>query len=85
MTTATTEETTRVELGPAIAAILRDHADRLSAESRGATVDTDDLDAMERRVWQLREPASIRQTADVVAEMSAQNIVQALRAYAHPF
>jgi hypothetical protein len=85
MNTATTEEATRVELGPAIAAILRDHADRLSADARGVTVDADDLDALQRRVTQLREPADINRLADDVAEWSSQDILQALRIHARPF
>jgi hypothetical protein len=80
-----TEEAAQVEIGPAIAAILRDYADRLSAEARGTTVDVDDLDTMERRVRQLREPNSIRAVADMVAETRTTDIVHALRRGTHPF
>jgi hypothetical protein len=70
---------TSTELGPVIAAWLRDHADRLETEARSAAVDTTDAGALEQHARRLREPDSIRQLADDTAEQTDDDLITDLR------
>jgi hypothetical protein len=66
-------------LGPAIAAWLRDHADRLEADARAATVDTTDPGALEQHARRLREPDTVRQLADQTADQTDDDVIADLR------